>query len=496
MKFSTSFLFILCITVLLSIRANGATWIVSPAGLDSNAGTLNSPWSLNKAILSVNPGDVVYLRGGTYPGYFTLYRNGSLDYRITFQNYAGESPVIDGSGKTSNPANAWDEKKNLINVYGRSITFRGIEFINSAGFAIRVFANYCTIDLCHLHNNYFAGVYLSKCSYGTVTNCMIHDNYDYGAGGTGGGGDADGIGATAGNTQPYPDYGHHLIKNNVIYNASDDGIDMWSTRGNTIENNLVYHTGFGNPGNGGSLPSSWEQLAGNGTGIKSGGEGPGSGQSIMRNNVVYDCVRRGGFDGSGGENNVYYNNTVYNCLNGFIYIGASCVLKNNLAIGCTDASSYNEGASAFNSWNLGITDARFISADPASTYFLQLSADSPAIDAGVELASVTADRIGTLRPQGTGYDLGAYEWCLVTRLNPAEQAMVKVFPNPSTGLITVGLANSSESVISVFDIRGNSILRLRTDKSSETIDLSGYKGILILKVVTDGYEFTRKVVIR
>jgi hypothetical protein len=45
----------------------------------------------------------------------------------------------------------------------------------------------------------------------------------------------------------------------------------------------------------------------------------------------------------------------------------------------------------------------------AATHNYQLSPTSSAIDAGVTLSEVTADRQGTLRPQGAGYDIGAYE---------------------------------------------------------------------------------------
>ena len=499
MKTHTRIFSSILIAFLISIQVQGATWIVSPSGLDSNAGTLESPWSLEKAIASVNPGDIVYLRGGSYNGYYTLTRGGtSENARVTFRNYGGESPVIDGSSKKTDPANAWDKSKYLFQVYADYITFRGLEMMNSAGFGIYVGADYCVVDSCHLHNNYFAGAYFFMCSYGTVSNCVIHDNYDYGVGGIGGGDNSDGIGGSAGNDLPYPDYGHHHIINNVVYNTSDDGIDLWSSRGNTIENNMVYHTGFGNPSNGGSQPSTWDQPAatGNGTGIKSGGEGAGSGQTIIKNNVVFNCPRRGGFDGSGGENNVYYNNTVYNCSNGFIYIGTTAVLKNNLVANCIQATNDVRGTASYNSWNMGITDPGFISTDPANENFLWLSVDSPAKDAGIKISSVKTDRIGTIRPQGIGYDLGAYEWYLLTGLNEAEQAKLKVFPNPSTGLITVRLANSNASVISVYNSIGNSLLQVKTSKNEEILDLSDYKGMVLIKVVNANKEYFTKVVIK
>lgn len=45
----------------------------------------------------------------------------------------------------------------------------------------------------------------------------------------------------------------------------------------------------------------------------------------------------------------------------------------------------------------------------AGSHDYQLSEGSPAIDAGVAIPSVTHDRRGTSRPQGKGFDIGAYE---------------------------------------------------------------------------------------
>jgi hypothetical protein len=47
--------------------------------------------------------------------------------------------------------------------------------------------------------------------------------------------------------------------------------------------------------------------------------------------------------------------------------------------------------------------------DPRLTSDFRLQPDSPAIDVGLPLAEVTHDAAGVRRPQGKGYDLGAYE---------------------------------------------------------------------------------------
>jgi hypothetical protein len=43
-----------------------------------------------------------------------------------------------------------------------------------------------------------------------------------------------------------------------------------------------------------------------------------------------------------------------------------------------------------------------------------LQSSSPAIDAGLTISSVTNDYVGTARPHGSAYDIGAYEYIPAT----------------------------------------------------------------------------------
>jgi hypothetical protein len=57
--------------------------------------------------------------------------------------------------------------------------------------------------------------------------------------------------------------------------------------------------------------------------------------------------------------------------------------------------------------NLALGSAAFVN---AGGHNYELAAGAAAIDAGVDIATVSADRSGTARPQGSAYDVGAYEW--------------------------------------------------------------------------------------
>jgi chitodextrinase len=74
-------------------------YFVSPTGSASAAGTLADPWSLAYALSSsadLDPGDIVYLRGGTYSltGSRTVSHAGTAGNPIQFKAYPNEQPVI------------------------------------------------------------------------------------------------------------------------------------------------------------------------------------------------------------------------------------------------------------------------------------------------------------------------------------------------------------------------------------------------------------------
>src|SRR4051794_29971491 len=79
---------------------SGKIYYVSTSGNDNNAGTLSAPWrTIQKAANTVQAGDTVQVRAGTYNEVVTLKTSGNATSGyITFQNYPGESPIVDGTG--------------------------------------------------------------------------------------------------------------------------------------------------------------------------------------------------------------------------------------------------------------------------------------------------------------------------------------------------------------------------------------------------------------
>src|SRR6267378_704044 len=80
-----------------------AGYYVTPSGSAGGSGSATSPWDLATGLAGgggkVQPGDTVWLRGGTYRGQFTDNLNGSSGNFIVVRQYPGERATIDGSLK-------------------------------------------------------------------------------------------------------------------------------------------------------------------------------------------------------------------------------------------------------------------------------------------------------------------------------------------------------------------------------------------------------------
>lgn len=97
---------------------SATTYYVSPGGNDTNNGTSQATaWRtigrLQQVGSSLQPGDqILFERGGTYPGQFTINSNGSAAQPIVIGSYgSGELPVISGAvgvtGWTVHQGNIW-----------------------------------------------------------------------------------------------------------------------------------------------------------------------------------------------------------------------------------------------------------------------------------------------------------------------------------------------------------------------------------------------------
>ena len=161
-----------------------ADYYVSTSGVDTQPGTLALPWrTIQKAADTLQPGDTVYVRGGTYARTTLNVSGMGADRRVTFAAYPGETPVIDATGVTP-PAG--DTALFLIQSK-KWVTFRGFEL-----------RNYQTAN----RNLVPAGVHISGACEGIeIRNCDIHDITNTG-GNTSSAGNAFGIAVYGSSTIP------------------------------------------------------------------------------------------------------------------------------------------------------------------------------------------------------------------------------------------------------------------------------------------------------
>jgi Right handed beta helix region len=190
--------------------------------------------------------------------------------------------------------------------------------------------------------------------------------------------------------------------------------------------------------------------------------GDGANGNVIRNNIIHDIKQNGpikpalfgilvaGYDGQVynnvlynipffagtqtaaidlyyGPNHQVYNNTIYNVEVIGIQIRASpgyegnAQIRNNIVYQNARAAISDYGPSTQLSNNLTDgTNPNFVNAGAAN---FRLQPGSRAIDTGTGLSIVTTDLTGGRRPEGAGFDIGAYEY------RPAQPASAPPAPS-------------------------------------------------------------------
>ncbi|CAM5272328.1 right-handed parallel beta-helix repeat-containing protein [Streptomyces canus] len=411
--------------------AAASVYYVAPNGNDSAAGTQAAPWAtIAHAQAVVQPGDTVYLRGGTYSyshgikscasqtdrvDAITLNKSGSSGSSIRYWAYPGEKPVFNFSGMKD------DCRIKGFDVTGSWIHLKGLEVtgvpqnnnLNHESWGIWISGSNNTFEQINTHHHMGPGLFIQNGGGNLVLNSDAHDNYDLHTS-NGAGESADGFGAhiSAGNPG-------NVFRGCRAWWNSDDGFDLISAYSSvTIENSWAWRNGY--------IPGTTTG-AGNGNGFKAGGYGgdydAGAVKHTVRTSVAFLNRASGFYANHHPVANDYFSNTSYGNHPDFNMLGVDSSgaavgrgnLRNNLAYTGTLTSNMTGTSAANNSWNLGValSDAQFQSVStsgwdaprPADGSLpvlpsLRLAANSALIDKGVNVG---------LPYKGQAPDLGAFE---------------------------------------------------------------------------------------
>jgi MYXO-CTERM domain-containing protein len=396
-------------SLLVASSASAATYHVAPNGNDAADGSTPTPWAtIQHAADRVHPGDTVLVSAGTYSG-FVVSASGNATARITF---TGDGAVnIDGAATANRDAIEVDG--GYVTIQGFTVTHAaraGISVITSDHVTIRnnktdqnakwgiftAFANDVDIE-----NNEASrsgaqhGIYDSNASDGAVIRgnkvwgnamCGIHMNGDISQGG-------NGLITNA------------LVENNYIYDNGTLGgsaINGDGVQHATIRNNVL----DGNHASGVSL-------------YQIDAAAPSIGNVVVNNTIRMATNARFAINiQDGSTNNTLVNNILLDAApnRGAIDIDTASLpgLVSDHNTG-TDAWSIDGTVSTLAAWKSRTGgDAHSFVATEAQLFAtgkLELRDGSPAIDAGQATDAPATDFAGTARPQGAGFDIGAYEHC-------------------------------------------------------------------------------------
>jgi MYXO-CTERM domain-containing protein len=395
--------------------ARATDYVVSPTGSDTASGLAGAPWrTIQRALGSVKPGDVVTVEDGSYAGIACDGVSGTAAAPIVFRarNRWGAKINAATSGST----------EDFVQLSSCSfITIDGFEVSGAPRSGIAILGN-------QNDGSDARGVIIQK--------CFSHDN-----GGTSTAGRHDGIFSGFALDLTIQDNRIDTTGEHGIYvsNAADNPAILRNDVSNTGVNCIQINADLSTGGDG--LISNW-RIEGNTVRNCKGSAGfnlDGAIHGVARNNVIFNAAKAGItlFQGDGAEashDNLIVNNTVYDPVGSraAIQVAAGAdnnVIFNNIFVSQAAAFEVQTVTGLMHDYNLvssytGATASPHEStpANAAALFVdatagdLHLAALTPAVavDHGTPtfggMPAPTTDLPGAPRPAGAGYDIGAYEF--------------------------------------------------------------------------------------
>jgi hypothetical protein len=430
-------------------EAAGNTYYVATNGNDSNPGTSVQPWrTIQKAANTVTAGSTVIVNAGTYNEVVFQSNSGTADATIRFltdgtvtlKAFYIQGDYIEVNGFTFSPTDCtWDAAIEVTGNYAL-IQNNRVQDSTRLGIATRGNTTGVIVRGNTITRVQIMGMDISG-SNQLIENNDISDFRDHL--GSCNYGNADAIQFHGSNNIFRGNYIHDYYKSNQSGTPHTDAFQTYSDLANgkpaakntVIERNHIF---MGNTSTS-QLQEAWTGNSIYGFMIE-GSSTDVCDNLIIRNSLVESWSGLNAGGGSGGAGNVnglkVYNNTFRSDINftsnnpGGIDINQQPItgeIFNNITVDFANhhySLLFTGVAYDYNlMWNSNGTtpklygytiqphDKRGVSPSFVSNFNnLHLQAGSPAIDTGKAIVGVANDYDNVPRPQGSGYDIGAYEY--------------------------------------------------------------------------------------
>ena len=460
-------------------------YYVSPWGNDTNPGTLGQPWRhVSHAVESVGPGDTIYVTAGTYHEYIASAASGSRGTPILLSVYPGDTVAIDGVGVEWSTGVVLPSHFRLVGFTVRNwntgILLNGSEdvvieecevYACSYGITATNGTHDFTLQNVLLHDFDLYGFDASSwdggpvCSEGMFIDCTARDcrdpeqNVDGFAFG-------DGHGFQFLRCETYNVYDGFDIKADTVsldrcsaHNCGNGGYKLWGDH-LLLTNSIAYDNEVTN------VELDWDGTPGrvflqNCTFVGSGTyniwvENPNDHLS-MHNCIVAAGQNNGltfqeaDLDQYDGDHNVFHN------FNG-----------RARAINYAWVTEYTLDDIAGGEWSAfsGQDEHSLVSYDPGEDLFfnlcqwdLHLREGACAIDTGSPENAPSVDYDGVPRPQGQGYDIGAYEYVCPSKGDVNLDGRIDILDVVrAVNIILELVQDPSESEVWAADLNGDGVV--------------------------------------